>query len=161
MFIEFEDLFKFTEDDPRELLSIVANTHPDRQSRTGFWLFAEQFDELPAYYTFGADSVWNPTYTVYLDVDDVPCAMISYRTKHPNAKNTAHIMGIQVLDEYQGNGLAKEIIKETLDIIHTKYPELAGVTVQPYEPSLIEFYKRLGFVPYNNVDGLMIKYYKN
>lgn len=159
MRIDYEDLFRFTEDDPRELISIVSDTHPDRQNRTGFWLFAEQFDKTPAYYTFGSNSPWNPTYIVYLDFDDEPCAMISYRLKDVHVENTAHIMGVQVLNEYQGNGFAKEIIKETIDIIHEKYPELIGVTVQPYVPSLIDFYKKLGFVQYNNRTDLMIKYY--
>lgn len=152
--IIFSDLSRDIVKDKNTLLRILYETDTDFQSRTGFWLFASEFcKDEHAYLEFGPDSVWDPTYFVYTDIDDNVVAMRAFRIKDPIIPGYAHMIAMQVLDEYKGNHLSAGIIKDTIKYVKQHYPEIKGLTLECFEPSLENLYSRYGYKPFEK-DGV-------
>lgn len=151
----FDDLERTIVKDANTLKSILKETNTDFLYKKGFWLFAEEFNKDDAHLEFGESSPWDPTYFVYRDYDDNVVAMRSFRVKDLYINGYAHMIAMQVLDEYKGNGLSEDITEDTIKYIKQHYPNIIGVTLVPREPSLENLYKKYGYRVIIN-DGIRI-----
>ena len=153
-----------------ELIKIIKESKPNKGDNKGFWLFLEALKKDKDSYGNINKEPWyinyikcEATYTKNNKENTNICGLISYSLKYWDNKdninnkpidgNIMHIFDIQTISTFKG--LLSKYFKKLEEIAESN--KCKALTLQCYEDSLKELYKKHGFTLVNEERKLMIK----
>jgi len=150
--------------DPNELLKIIEDSVPDKETGHGFWLFDESIKKDENAYLGIKQPPFYLHYILYT-YNGEPVALNAFSTqyykKYDLTEETREyvdyikLIDFQVDSRFRGNNIQKYCI-DKMENIAKRYG-YKGFTLMCYEPSLKEKYKRDGFLDSDNDENLMYK----
>ena len=149
-----------------ELKKIIEDSGPDKVNNEGFWLFSEALEKDKNAYGNINKEPWyinyikcEATYTKNNKKNTNICGLISYSLKYwddnnkPIDGNIMHIFDIQTISTFKG--LLSKYFEKIEEIAESN--KCKALTLQCYEDSLKDVYRKHGFTLVNEERKLMIK----
>lgn len=134
---------KDSENNKEYIQKAISSSNPNKDNKTGFWLFNEDIQKSSMYLDFDK---YDLVYTISLDNNNKPVGMVCVSNNYEaitgkkETEGYAGLLCIQSLKKGEGDTLMKYIINKEKTLYNKK-----GIILTCYTKELVSFYNKYGF----------------